>query len=347
LADAHLVFINDKYVCDEEVDWNVLFHRQDVTEDVIRLLPQVPERIANMHKVLCSNKMPDIMPSRHCFQPYECEFWHRCTAEKPKDWVFHLPRISPSDHEELESLGVVSMRDVPNNFPLKPKQRRVVDAAKSGKVYRSPELVKSMPLLTPPVSHLDFETFSPAIPIYGNTRPYQRIPFQWSWDYDDGSGVLIHRDFLADGGMDPRREFCETLLSVSEQFPGTVMAWSDFETSVIRDMADLFPDMAERLIALLYRIVDLLQIMRDHVVHPEFYGSYSMKNVAPAVAQDVIYADLDIADGGAASSAFYRIVADPTLSPAARDSLRDSLVKYCGRDTLALARVHQWLIRES
>src|SRR5690348_2830794 len=162
LADAYLIFTNDKYERGEEVDWNALFLRQDVTEDVISLLPSMPERIAEMHKVLCSTEAPEIRPSRHCFQPYECEFWHRCTAEKPKDWVFHLPRISSSEFEELESLGIVSMRDVPTDFPLKPKQRRVVDAAKSGLVYRSPELVKTLPLLAPPVSYLDFEALSPA-----------------------------------------------------------------------------------------------------------------------------------------------------------------------------------------
>ena len=86
--------------------------------------------------------------------------------------------------------------------------------------------------------------------------------------------------------------------------------------------------------------------MQDHVAHPEFYGSYSMKNVAPAIAQDVTYADLDIADGGAASAVFYRIVAEPTLPAATRDQLREWLLKYCARDTLALARIHQWLIRE-
>lgn len=347
LADAYLVFVNDQYLRDGEIDLNSFFRGQDVTEDIVRLLPQMPESIAEMHKVLCSTETPNISPSRHCFQPYECKFWSRCTAQKPKDWVFHLPRISPSAFDELENLDVVSMRDIPNDFPLNPKQRRVVDAAKSGNVYRSPELLKTLPLFRPPVSYLDFETFSPAIPIYNNTRPYQRIPFQWSWDYDDGNGVLTHQDFLANGDIDPRREVCETLLSVSERFPGAIMAWSNFETSVIRDMADLFPDLAEKLIALSYRIVDLLQIVQDHVAHPEFCGSYSMKNVAPALAQDVTYADLDIADGGAASAVFYRIVADPSLSPAARDQLRESLLKYCARDTLALARIHQWLIQES
>jgi hypothetical protein len=94
LADAHLVFINGKYIRDEEIDWNALFCRENVSEDVIDLLSQVPERIANMHAVLHLTEAPDISPSRHCFQPHDCEFWQRCTSHKPKDWVFHIPRIS-------------------------------------------------------------------------------------------------------------------------------------------------------------------------------------------------------------------------------------------------------------
>jgi hypothetical protein len=63
------------------------------------------------------------------------------------------------------------------------------------------------------------------------------------------------------------------------------------------------------------------------------------------VASEVTYDDLDIADGGEASAAFYRIVADPTLAPEGRDELRESLLKYCARDTLALAYVHRWLMK--
>jgi predicted RecB family nuclease len=207
-------------------------------------------------------------------------------------------------------------------------------------------LAKLLPILAPPASYLDFETFSPAIPIYAGTRPYQRIPFQWSWHFNDGSGSLTHAEFLAQGDTDPRREFSETVLRVSEQFPGAIMGWSNFETRVIRDMADLYRDLAERLTALLYRVVDLLRIVQDHVAHPDFQGSFSMKAVAPAVAPDLTYGDLDIADGGEASAAYYRIVADPKLPSEARDGLRHSLLKYCERDTQALARVHQWLIQQ-
>jgi hypothetical protein len=72
-----------------------------------------------------------------------------------------------------------------------------------------------------------------------------------------------------------------------------------------------------------------------------------MKAVAPALAREVSYDDLDIADGGEASAAFYRLVADLRQPSETRDRLRQSLLKYCHRDTLALARVHQWLTQES
>jgi predicted RecB family nuclease len=348
LADAYLVFVNNKYIRNEEIDWNALFCREDVSENLIPFLEGVPKRIAEMHGVLSLREAPEIRPSRHCFRPNDCEFWKRCTADKPKDWVFYIPRLSSATFDTLELFDIVSMKDVPNKFPLDPKQQRVVDVAKSGKVYRSPKLAEMLEVLVPPANYLDFETFSPAIPIYVNTRPHQRIPFQWSLHHNDASGSLIHADFLAEGETDPRRDFSETLLRASEQFPGAIMAWSQYEGNVIRDMAQLFPDLAEELTALRHRIVDLLRIVQDHVAHPDFQGSFSMKAVAPAVAPDAAtYDDLDIADGGAASAAYYRIVTDATLSPEACDELRESLLRYCARDTLALAYVHHWLMKGS
>jgi hypothetical protein len=68
LADAHLVFINDDYTRDEEIDWNSLFCREDVSEKLVAFLPEVPERIAEMHAVLSLREAPDIIPDRHCFR---------------------------------------------------------------------------------------------------------------------------------------------------------------------------------------------------------------------------------------------------------------------------------------
>src|SRR3984893_17537188 len=112
LADAYLVFINNEYIRGEEIEWNSLFCREDVSENRIPLLSKVPERIANMHAVLSLREAPEIRPSRHCFRPNDCEFWKRCTSEKPKDWVFYIPRISSANFDALELSDVVSMKDI-------------------------------------------------------------------------------------------------------------------------------------------------------------------------------------------------------------------------------------------
>jgi predicted RecB family nuclease len=209
-------------------------------------------------------------------------------------------------------------------------------------VFRSSALVEILAILAPPVSYLDFETFNPAIPLYPNTSPYERIPFEWSLHHDDGSDVLTHAEFLADGQIDPRRDFTETLLIAVERLLGPVIVWSSFEAVIIRELAGLFPDLGDRLAEALDRIVDLLPIVRNHVVHPDFHGSYSMKSVAPALAPEIVYGG-DITQGSDASAAFYRIVTDRTLTPETRAEWRRALLKYCANDTLGLARVHQWL----
>ncbi len=61
--------------------------------------------------------------------------------------------------------------------------------------------------------YLDFETVSPAIPLYPGTSPFQTIPFQWSLHRVNRNGKTTHREFPADGGTDPRRELAENLIS--------------------------------------------------------------------------------------------------------------------------------------
>jgi hypothetical protein len=226
-------------------------------------------------------------------------------------------------------------------------QQGVVKAAQTGEVWRSLSLASVMAPLVPPISYLDFESYSPAIPLYPGTKPYDRIPVQWSCHHDDGTR-LSHFEFLAHGGTDPRREFAETLLEILEGLPGPIIVWHHFEESVIKEiaqeLAELLPDLADRLRAILARIVDLLKVTRKHIYHPGFRGSYSLKSVLPAVAPDLNYDDLDVANGGDASATFYRIAADPTLSNADRIRLRHALLAYCGRDTIALMRVHRWLM---
>jgi hypothetical protein len=192
LEQMQLIHVDTTYVRDESgIDWHAYFKPEDLTDEVRDLLASVPERVAEMHAVLGMPTAPEVRPSGHCFSPFECEFWTRCTANKPSDWIFYLPRLNATTFAELDGNGIESMRDIPSDFPLTPGQRHVIETVLSGRDHISQQLQEALAPLGPPAVYLDFETFSPAIPLYQGTCPYQRIPFQWSIHYDDGVGVFI------------------------------------------------------------------------------------------------------------------------------------------------------------
>jgi hypothetical protein len=57
-----------------------------------------------------------------------------------------------------------------------------------------------------------------------------------------GDGVLHHREFLAEGGGDPRRQFAETLIEALTAFDGPIIVYSSYERTRLKELAGQFPD---------------------------------------------------------------------------------------------------------
>jgi hypothetical protein len=195
----------------------------------------------------------------------------------------------------------------------------------------------------PPAFYLDFEAFSPAIPIYPGTRPYQAIPFQWSLHRINSDGTSDHQEFLADPGSDPRRPFAEALISALKGAKRPIIIYSAYEKTRLKELAAAFPDLAKAIDRIVEQLSDLLPVVQRGVYHPAFEFSGSIKSAAPALCPDVTYDDLDqIADGAAASTAFW-IMAAGRADADTSALLRHSLLAYCRRDTWAMVRLHQAL----
>jgi hypothetical protein len=113
-----------------------------------------------------------------------------------------------------------------------------------------------------------------------------------------------------------------------------------FEKGRLEDLAKALPGQAVELRDIVSRLVDPLPVVREHVYHPDFEGSFSLKYVLPALVPDLGYNDLSIGDGETASRELTRLVlADPTFLPADPALKREQLLRYCERDTLAMVRV--------
>ena len=339
VSRAFIMHLDTSYVyTGGEYELESLFRIEDVTERVRGYLASMPDTLSPMWEALALDDAPEREIGRHCTRPYTCSFHGLCHRDLPEHYVGQLPGARVALINRLRGEGILDIRDIPPHFSgLTQTHRRVRDAVAEGEPYVGAGLAAALDRLEYPVHFLDFETFNPALPVYPMTSPYQVIPFQWSLHVLDADGELTHRDYLHDGADDPREAFAASLLDAVGP-EGDVLVYSSYEKTITRRLAEALPQYRDALSALSERYLDLLGVVRAHYYHPDFHGSYSLKAVLPVLVPDLAYDDLDIQEGGAASVAYARMIA-PDVSEAERAKLRDALLAYCGRDTLALVRV--------
>ncbi len=147
----------------------------------------------------------------------------------------------------------------------------------------------------------------------------------------------MHSGFLAEAGIDPRLPLIESMLSELKG-PGDIVVYSSFEAGRINDLAEQFPEHSAALLALLERLVDLMQPFRDRAYYaPEMHGSYSIKAVLPALVPDLSYEGMAISDGAMAMRAYIELAEEK--DPGRIEAVRNDLWEYCKLDTLAMVRI--------
>jgi hypothetical protein len=174
-------------------------------------------------------------------------------------------------------------------------------------------------------------------------RPYDHIPFQWSVHRQTSPEArLEHFEFLATDDADPRRQFMESLCQALKGKGHIVVYNRGFESNRLSELASRLPEYAGEIRRIRNRLWDLLPIVRGNVYHRGFRGSYSLKDVLPALVPGMTYKGMEIADGGNAGLAWDRLVhGDVGIDEMAR--IRQALLLYCTQDTLAMARILAYL----
>ena len=345
---AYLMHINNTYVY-QGGDHNLdrLFSLRDVTDEArTYAAAEMPNDLAQMWESLQLTETLDIETGRHCAIPHRCPFFGHCHRDEPEHPPRELPGLRQGGYERLKASGIQDIGSIPPDFTgLSGVQRRVRDSVATGRPFVGPNLASSLGDISFPASFLDFETLSPPVPIYLGTRPFQTMPFQWSLHVRDSDGRLGHSSFLDDGPGDPRERFITSLLDAIPN-QGAIVAYSSYEETVMKGLAQAFPQYESRLMALCDRVVDLLKLIRGAYYHPDFHGSYSIKSVLPALVPDLAYDDLEIPEGLAAAAAYARLIAGD-IPESEKAEIREALLAYCQRDTEAMVRVYEALLAES
>jgi len=325
-----LAVVNNKYIKNGDINPSEYFTLHDITEKVDQAAQGIEERIEEMFRVITAPACPKIRIGEYCSSPYGCPVT-LCSAGLPESNIFELYRGGKKCYQMFYD-GILKVEDITADYKLSEAQQIQKECTISGTPHVDKKAVREfLSKIKPSVYYLDFETVSPVIPLFDGTRPYQRIPFQYSLHKVTGSEIK-HYSFLAEGKDDPRPALLKQLKKEIGT-KGSILTYNQsFEEGVIREITEVFPEYAEWSEAIYPRMLDLLQPFQSFsYYHPEQHGSASIKKVLPALTGKG-YSDLAIAEGEAASSAFLTVTFGEAAE-AERLQVRRDLEKYCGLDT--------------
>jgi predicted RecB family nuclease len=340
LASVWLAHINRTYVLTgTTVDPRHLFLFRNLTQRAQNFQPELKLRLRSQFQVLAMPEAPDVPTGLHCVNPVVCEFFDHCNTPKPYDHIGYLPRLRARAMEQLEEMGVESIHDIPDDFELSEFQRRVRDTMQTGQPWFSSDLKGEFESLKYPLYFMDFETVNPCIPRYAGMHPYDHIPFQFSVHVQqEPEAAPDHFEFLAMDNGDPRPAFISSLCEALGEHGSIVVYNEQFESQRLWELAGWLPEYTQRIRDIQSRLWDLLPVVRKHVYHPAFGGSFSLKAVLPALVPEMTYEGMEVPNGQAAGLAWESMISNRVTDSEWR-AKRKALLEYCGQDTLALVKL--------
>ena len=342
-----IVYLNNKYYRKGELELDKLFNKEDVTLIAKDKFNEIEDNIKELNKSLSNKNEPNIDLGVYCSKPYDCEFFKYCSKHLPEQNIFNIRGLNFKKKIELYNKGIYKYEDVLKE-KLKDDYREQVEF----ELYNLEDKInienikKFMKTISYPLYFLDFETYQESIPSYDGICPYMKIPFQYSLHYiEEKGGEVKHKEFLSEGGVDPRRLLAERLV---EDIPMNkcVLAYNmSFEKNVIKKLASIYPDLSNHLMNIHDNIKDLMIPFKNRDYYTKnMFGSYSIKYVLPALFPNdpsLDYHNLDmIHNGSEASNTFADL---DKFSKEELEKVRENMLKYCELDTYAMVKIYKKL----
>ncbi|SFF42526.1 DUF2779 domain-containing protein [Flavobacterium xueshanense] len=342
LKDISIVFINNQYVKNGDIDVNELFTVESVLERVKTVVPTIPNQIESFKRLISQDSVPNIDIGIHCSTPYGCDFMSHCWKHIPEYSIFNISNLYTTKKFELYENGIVSFEQIDlKNSKLNPNQLLQVTSELNNTTYIDRNnIIEFLKDFEYPLYYLDFETMTSAVPIFDNTRPYQQLVFQYSLHMQTEPGELEHKEYLAEASpnIDPRINFVKQLISDCGS-TGDILVYNiGFERGKLKDLITIFPIYTAEIHNIIGRLKDLMiPFQKKWYYTPAMKGSYSIKYILPALVPELSYQDLEIKEGGTASSIFTQMVTGEFEGDI--DKTKFDLLEYCKLDTYAMVKI--------
>lgn len=337
--DFFLVTINGDYRLAGESDPRQLFKKRSIKVQAEDNLSFFAQRLQTAHELLEKNAIPDIAVGRHCFRPYQCDFFGSCWKNTLSDRsIFNLPLVSRDKLFELHGAGLRHIDELGDHHLEKKHLLRIRDAfVTNAAVIDTGNIKRVLQAVKEPAAAMDMEVWNPAIPQLQGTRPFEQIPFLVCF-YD---GNAQHHFFSAHE-TDQRRSFAEALIALAAPYASILVYDKTMELIVIDNLAVRFSDLKPDLESIKNRVVDVFEVFLNlYYYDPAFKSNFSLKTVTSQLLSDINYSS--IGSGLEAMNYYSRFrAAAPGFE---KEELKQELVDYCGTDCKATLGVAKFLSR--
>ena len=349
----YTIHFNKEYIRNGELDYNSMleisasFYNQNhhpsknITEAYFSAKKDYSKELWDMKKFAIEDFQVERLP--RCMRRMECPYYDVCfdDDELPEDSILLL--MSFADKYRYYKEGNRLFSDLPlDTIDVTKQQYAQIMASRNGGLFLDKAALRvwMKEHIHQPVSFLDFEWDTYAIPPYNEMSPFQVLPFQYSLHILEDT--LVHHEYIGYG--DCREEFIVHLL---ERLPkkGSILAYNAEGGEVLRleELKLLFPRYEKEIADVIARLVDIsIPFSLGMVYDMKMRGNYSIKAILPAIDYQLDYEDLDIGKALDAVTTWRTLAEEGERDP----KIIDDLLAYCAMDTYALYILYEWLKKQ-
>ncbi|MEA1884548.1 MAG: DUF2779 domain-containing protein [Thermotogota bacterium] len=321
-----------------------LFSKNECTQAVDMLMPVYDSKANYIQSTLQNTNQPTTEPIKDC---KNCDFNHQCYPDFDTMTIYQIPGLRTAKHLET---GKRTAQDMVNE-KLNDTQKRAVDCIIDQVIYSDQKAIDNeFQNWQYPIAFFDFETVSPPIPIIQDTKPYERLPFQYSLHIAQNQKQPIndyeHREYLADP-KDMEKSISELAQQMADDLERcqTIVAYHDsFEKGVTKWLVQWAQnhgddDLSDRLKAIKEKFVDLKKVIEKYYYDPKFKGSFSIKKTLPVLVPHLSYDNLTVGNGDEATIIFLNMILgreEELEQKGMKMPKRKDMLEYCKMDTWAM-----------
>lgn len=348
-----IAHINKNFLYKGDGDYSGLLVEIDVTDEVIKKLQDVKTWVDDLLPIVqADTPMPiESIEQSKCNSPHPCQFLPQCSAEMPKLAevpISILPTTGKRLEEQWAKKQIYDLRDLPDEALTNSRHKIIQKVHTSNIPYISCKMIEKVRALPEPYYFMDFETVMQGVPLIPNTKPNDAVPFQWSVHFikDLASTTELNdgKAFLDFASPTLFRDFLISLICALGESGTIFVHHQSTEIKALRYLASQkqCEDLNDAVEKIILRIEDTLDLVRDGMYFPEMGlsegSTYSIKTITKVIPTSVDYQeDGELGSGNDAQLIWFKCTdLKNRLSESEIRALKNNLLKYCAKDTLAL-----------